>query len=82
MTPSDGITDGASITAPTKIEGEDSGDDDCDGMPDRHGDLNFNGVRDGGDLGHLPANWREPTGDLSGDGTTDGGDLGYWGPWP
>ena len=66
-----------------EIDGQYSGDADCDGMPDCPGDYNFNGVRNGGDLGYLLAYWGDPAGDLNGDGTTNGADLGlflgYWG---
>jgi hypothetical protein len=40
------------------------------------GDLNGDGVVDGGDLGLLLAAWGTAGGDLNGDGTTDGADLG------
>lgn len=57
-------------------------------QPACDGDLNGDGVIDGGDLGGLLAAWGNMSGpeDLNGDGTVDGADLGIllsgWGPCP
>ncbi|MCH2162679.1 MAG: hypothetical protein MK085_12510, partial [Phycisphaerales bacterium] len=53
-----------------RVEIVDCGDVTCPG------DLNGDGVVDGGDLGTLLANWESSGGDLNNDGTTDGADLG------
>lgn len=55
------------------------------GCPDAPcpGDLNGDGIVDGGDLGLLLVAWNTAGADLNGDGTTDGADIGlilsYWG---
>ena len=55
------------------------------GCPDTGclGDLNGDGIVDGGDLGLLLAAWNTGDADLNGDGNTDGADIGlllsYWG---
>ena len=61
-----------------------------DGIPDSCqvcvGDIDFNGVVDGGDLGAMLALWgtSDPTADLDQNGVVDGADLGLllvnWGP--
>ena len=61
----------------------------CPGGSDCPGDLNGDGVVDGGDIGLLLAAWGPAAGspaDLDGNGVVSGGDLGLilaaWGPCP